>query len=99
MAKEKSLGEYLKEEEQITQQLQAEKQKLKSTMNLEHRYSMKERTKRLCTIGRTVIRYMSLEEYSDETITAVLEALFKSPQIQDWLEQVKAQSQGYEETH
>lgn len=98
MVKEKTLREYLEEEDEITQWLQVETQKLKSTMNLKHRYNMKERTLRLCNIGRTVIRYMPLEEFSDETITGVLEALFKSPQIQDWLKKVKARSEVCEET-
>ena len=98
MAKKKTHRDYLIEEDKIDQQIRIQMQRLKSTKNLEHRYRMKERTLRLCNIGRTVTQYMPLEEFLDETITGVLEALFKSPQIQDWLEQVKRRSQVCEET-
>lgn len=98
MAKKKTHRDYLIEEDKIDQQIRIQMQRLKSTKNLEHRYRMKERTLRLCNIGRTVIRYMPLEEFSDETIREVMETLFKSPKIQEWLKQVKVRSAGCEKT-
>ena len=98
MATKKTHRDYLIEEDKIDQQIRIQMQRLKSTKNLEHRYRMKERTLRLCNIGRTVIRYMPLEEFPDDAITEVLEALFESPKIQEWLKQVKVRSAGCEKT-
>lgn len=98
MAKKKTHSDYLIEEDKIDQQIRIQMQRLKSTKNLEHRYRMKERTLRLCNIGRTVTQYMPLEEFPDDAITEVLEALFESPKIHDWMKRAKARSAECEET-
>lgn len=98
MAKKKTHRDYLIEEDKIDQQIRIQMQRLKSTRNLEHRYRMKERTLRLCNIGRTVTQYMPLEEFPDDAITEVLEALFESPKIHDWMKRAKARSAECEET-
>ena len=89
MGKEKSLQELEAERQKAKRELKIAEQNVKILESEERRLTRNQRTHRLCSHGGLLECFLPSDEYSDEQMEMILKAIFRWPETEKLLEQIK----------